>query len=366
MKRFMNVTGSPRLQRCGLALLAAATLTGCEQPVEAPEVIRPARVIRIAEPGEINNRALPGRAAAVEEVNLSFDVSGTVATRPVTVGDEVEEGQVLARLDDRDFRNQRDAARAARDRARANYERIQVAARSGAVSKQDLDDAKAQLEVREAELNIRQKAVEDSIITAPRAGTISATYAEVFQSVRAKEPIVRLLDTSGIEMVIQIPENLISLVPAVEEVWVVFDAFPDQKVPARITEISNEASETTRTFPVRLQMEQPEDFKILPGMAGRAQGRVDESLRASTAGYQVPMSAVFASNEKAEGGKSFVWLVDETSNAVARREVTTGSLTRHGIIVNSGIASGDLVVITGVNSLNEGQQVRPVIVGEAG
>ena len=364
MERHINSSEASGWQCCGLALVVAAVLAGCEQPVEAPEIVRPARVIRIAEPGDLNNRALPGRAQAVEEVNLSFDVPGTVASRPVTVGDEVEEGQVLAQLDDRDYRNQRDAASAARDRARANFERVKIAAQSGAVSKQELDDARAQLEVREAELSIKQKAVEDSTIKAPRAGTISATYVEVFTSVRAKEPIVRLLDTSSIEMIVQVPENLISLSSSVDEAWVVFDAFPNQRVPATITEISNEASETTRTFPVTLLMEQPEDFKILPGMAGRARGRIDESLRASTPEYHVPMSAIFTPNEKAEKGKNFVWVVDEASNTVARREVSTGSLTRHGIVIDSGIVSGELVVISGANSLTEGQQVRPEVVGE--
>lgn len=358
--------GSPLIRLSGVVVLAVTALAGCEQPVEVADVVRPARVIRIAEPGALSGRALPGRAQAVEEVNLSFDVSGTVATRPASVGDIVEKGQVLARLDDRDYRNERDAAKAARDRARANFERIQIAARSGAVSKQDVDDARAQLEVRDAELNIRQKAVEDSVITAPRDGTISATYAEVFQSVRAKEPMLRLLDTSGIEMVVQVPESLISLATEVEEVWVEFDAFPGRKVPAVITEISNEASQTTRTFPVTLLMEQPEDIEILPGMAGSARGNVKQALLASTSGYQVPMSAVFASNEMAEEGKSFVWLVDEASNSVARREVQTGSLTRHGIMLLSGVESGDLVVISGANSLDEGEEVRPVLLGESG
>ena len=84
----------------GLPLVAAVLLVACEKSVEIDEVIvRPARVIRIADASEIRGRALPGRAEAVEEVNLSFDVSGTILQRPVFVGDEVTKGQVLARLD---------------------------------------------------------------------------------------------------------------------------------------------------------------------------------------------------------------------------------------------------------------------------
>ena len=131
----MSTTSLSNRFLLGAPIIAAVLIAGCEEPAEVIEVVRPARVMRIAEPGEINDRSLPGRAAAVEEVNLSFDVPGTVLERPVYVGDKVTKGQVLARLDDRDYQNDLRASNAARDRANANYERIAIAARSGAVSR---------------------------------------------------------------------------------------------------------------------------------------------------------------------------------------------------------------------------------------
>ena len=356
----------PRRLWTGALALGVSALTlftsGCTEPVESPEIIRPVRVLRVAPPNDLAGRALPGRAQATEETNLSFDVSGTVLERPVNVGDEVEAGQMLARLDQRDFRNQRDAALAARNRMRANFERVRIAAESGAVSRQDLDDARAQLDVAQAELNIAEKRIEDSVITAPRAGTISATYVEAFQSVRAKEAIVRLLDTSAIEMVIQVPENLISFAPHVLDITVEFDAFPGRPVPAEIKEISNEASLTTRTFPVTLIMDQPEGFKILPGMAGRTRGRVPQELAPEMNTLRVPLSAVFTPDEKAETG-SYVWIVDEAANTVSQRSVTTGELDRSGIQIRDGLAPGDVVVVSGASFLTDGQAVRPVEMG---
>jgi len=350
-----------------LVVLGAAAISafvaGCSEPVEVLEVIRPVRVIRVALPQELSGRSLPGRAQATEETNLSFDVAGTVLERQVNVGDRVETGQLLARLDQRDFKNQRDAALASRNRMRANYERVKIAAESGAVSRQDLDDARAQLDVAQAELNIAEKTIEDSTIVAPRPGTISATYVEAFQSVRAKEAIVRLLDTRAIEMIIQLPENLISFAPSVESITVEFDAFAGRPVPATIKEIGNEASQTTRTFPVTLIMEQPDEFKVLPGMAGRAKGRLPEGTRPDMQNVQVPVSAVFSLDALGSGGESFVWVLDETTNTVARRGVSTGELDRFGIQIREGLSTGDLVVISGVNFLEEGQTVRPVETG---
>jgi len=345
-----------------LLLIAAlvGAISACEQEVVAPEIIRPVRVIRVESPDAISGRALPGRARATEETNLSFDVPGTVLERPVNVGDRVEQGQLLGRLDQRDYKNQLASARAAFNRARANFERIKIAVESGAVAKQDLDDARAQMEMRQAEVNIAAKAIQDSEIHAPRAGTISATYVETFTSVQAKEPIVRLLDTSAIEMVVQVPENLISLVPRVKDVQVQFDAFPGRPVPASIKEISNEASQTTRTFPVTLIMDQPEDFEILPGMAGRASGNLPDGTLPDLQGLQVPASAIFSDGE----GQSFVWIVDESAGMVTRRTVQTGQFSRFGIIVTEGLAVGELVAISGVNHLREGQKVRPRFPGE--
>ncbi len=270
-------------------------------------------------------------------------------------------GQLLAKLDPRDFQNQLASARAARDRARANFERVRIAAESGAVARQDLDDARAALDVRQAEVNIAAKALEDTEIRAPRDGTISATYVEAFTAVQAKAPIVRLLDTSSIEMVLQVPENLISYAPLVTDIMVEFDAFPGRPVPARTTEISNEASRTTRTFPVRITMEQPEDFKILPGMAGRARGRLPDGAAGQPQGYQVPAAAVFSSDARSESQQDFVWVVDTSSNTVTRRAVTTGGLTRFGITISEGVEPGDVLVIAGVSSLREGQEVRPML-----
>ena len=356
-----------RLQgRTALMLIAAlaGAVSGCEQEVVAPEIVRPVRVVRVEAPDAISGKAMPGRAKATEETNLSFDVHGTILDRPVNVGDRVEKGQLLARLDQRDYKNQLDSALAARNRARANFERIKIAAESGAVAKQDLDDARAQTDMRQAEVNIAEKAIQDSEIHAPRAGTISATYVEAFTAVRAKEPVVRLLDTSAIEMVVQIPESLISLVPSVVDVQVEFDAFPGRPVPAQIKEISNEASQTTRTYPVTLIMDQPDGYEILPGMAGRATGNLPEGMMPDIQGLQLPASAIFSGDDPATADQSFVWVVDEAAGVVKRRPVETGQFSRFGIIITDGVAIGELVAISGVNHLREGQQVRPVLPGE--
>jgi RND family efflux transporter MFP subunit len=319
----------------------------------------------------LNGRVFPGKARATQEVNLSFRVPGRLVTLPVKVGDVVSEGQILAQLDPRDFqvelRNaqaQLAEAKAALILTRDELERAQEAHRRGGVADIELsrrvanrDRAQAQVESLEASVDAAQDALNDTNLEAPFAGAIAATYVENHEDVMAKREILRLLDASHIEMVVEIPEQAISLISYVRDITCEFDPFPGREVPAEIKEIGKEASRTTRTFPVTLIMEQAEDFRVLPGMTGQARGRVELPEGDTAGGIEVPLSAVASF----DGTTSYVWVIDETTGNVSRRDVTLGEMTAVGIRVQ-GLEPGLWVATAGVHYLTEGQQVR--ILGE--
>ncbi|RLA04618.1 MAG: hypothetical protein DRQ54_09315 [Gammaproteobacteria bacterium] len=147
-----------------------------------------------------------------------------------------------------------------------------------------------------------------------------------------------------------------SLIPDVKDIRVRFDPYPDRSLEAKIKEIGNEASKTTRTYPVTLIMEQPEDIKILPGMAGTATG----TLPVSGTGDQsdkpvVPIGAVFTPDTQK---RDHVWVIDEKSGNVKLRVVKTGNLTPSGIQIIDGLDTGEWIAIAGVHTLREGQEVR--------
>jgi RND family efflux transporter MFP subunit len=216
------------------------------------------------------------------------------------------------------------------------------------------------IEAKEAEIKSLQAAVQAArdeldytYLRAPFDGEVAAKYVENFETVQAKQPILRLLDTSKIEMVVDVPEDKISLVPLVKETICVFDAFPNVEITARIKEIGTEASDTTRTYPVTLIMEQPDGVKILPGMAGSVRGQVQMSEALAKTGLEVPESAVLAG----EDGKQYVWTIDETKMTVHKREVKPGNITPRGIML-TGLEPGEWIATAGVHYLKEGQQVR--------
>jgi RND family efflux transporter MFP subunit len=182
-----------------------------------------------------------------------------------------------------------------------------------------------------------------------------ATYVENFEFVQAQQPIVRLLDPSSIEFDIFVPESLIVYAPYVQSATVRFDAYPDLEVGATIKEISKEASQATRTYPVTLLMDVTAGIEILPGMAGKATILAELPEGSEEVGTEIPATAVFASNNL---GTSYVWVVDETNKTISRREIGVGKLTDFGILVKSGLEAGEWIVFKGVNSLNDGQKVR--------
>jgi RND family efflux transporter MFP subunit len=339
------------------ALLAAGVGLSCgEEP--RPEPIRPVRSMAVGDEASFTARWWPGRAKATLEVDLGFEVSGQLIERSADVGDEVKAGTVMARLDARDYENALLRAKAERDRAKANYGRLAEAAKTGAVSRQELDDGRARYNQAEAQVAIRQKAVDDTRIVAPFDGIVSQTYVDNFQNVRVKQPVIRLLDVSRIEMVINIPEDRINLAPYIQEVRVRFDALPGVEIPATIREIGNEASEATRTYPVTLSMDPArQGAEVKPGMAGEATARVELPDELREVGIEVPQSALLAP-DGAPAQETFVWVVDEETQTVHRRKVVPGQLTVRGGTLVQGLEPGERIVTAGVHSLREGQKVR--------
>jgi RND family efflux transporter MFP subunit len=280
--------------------------------------------MRIADTSGLTERSFPGRARAGQEVNRSFRVSGPLITLPVSVGDEVKAGDILARIDPKDFETrlatlegQLEREQAKAKRAQADLTRLQNIFKEdpGATSQtaidralQARDSAKAGVRSLEASVQNARDQLSYTELKAPFDGIVVETYVENFETVVTKQPILRVLDPSSIEFVIYVPESLIRLAPYVTSSSVTFDALPGISVPAKIKEIGKEASQATRTYPVTLVMEQPEGAEILPGMAGQASIASRPPEDSALIGIQVPATAVFTGEDRS---KSFVWIVDE-------------------------------------------------------
>ncbi len=346
----------------GLPTVCATLLVGCAEP-EPPtleNVVRPVKIATVGgPPGEVT-RDFPGTIKGAQNAEMGFEVAGRILEFMVREGQQVESGQPLARLDDRDYRAELDKVQANLDKARADLQRSENIYKQdpGAISADKIESDRRAVSVSEASLAQAQKAVEDTLLRAPFDGLVSRRLVEEFENVLAKQSVLLLQDTSFLKIDVNLPERDFTAKGtglALEELTarttprVQVSSIPGREFPARITEMATAADPVTRTFQVTLAFEGPEDAKVLPGMTARV---VVDPLRNS--GLWLPTHAVVTDASR----EPYVWKVDATSMAVSRQVVELGEMREGSIKITSGLEDGELVAISGVKQLQEGQQVR--------
>lgn len=334
--------------------------------------------MEISAPSEFTEGSLPGRAQAGQHVNMSFRVSGQLQEFPVSVGDKVDAGTRLAILDPSSFQqlvnstqSQMQAGQAGFRRAEADYERLLNVQREdpGATSQRAVDlalsvrdQARSAVSALEATVQTARDRLSYTELMAPFSGEVAETYVENFQTVIALQPILRLVDSTNIEMTVSVPENRIGYADYVSKITVTFDALPGIEIPASIKEIGREATQATRTFPLTLIMDQPENGEILAGMAGDATFQIRLPESAGRTGFTIPATAAFAS---ADINVTNVWVIDNSTNTLSRRQIEVGEVTTSGLLVTSGLEPGEWIVTAGTHSLSDGQEVAIVDSGDA-
>jgi multidrug efflux system membrane fusion protein len=360
--------------RACLITLAAVFVIACgkEEEKAAKEVVRPVKIIELESRGESLARKYPGKVQAQKRVDLAFQVHGPLIELPVNEGQEVGEGDLLARIDPRDFRTvlrnaegQLAKAKAALDLAQSEYKRV-LSIRDedpGAVSGSMIDQKREAVGRAEADITSVAAAVDAAkdqlsytYLRAPFDGVVAKRHVDNFQEVRAKQAIVSLDDANVIEIIIDVPETIMATVKKdrpVSKIVVEFASAPGKEYPLTVKEYATRADPTTQTYRITLQMPRPEDLNVLPGMTATVVGYVPEETSSGDQ-FVVPALAVFAD----EAGQAHVWVVDKDSMKVQQRKVTTGELTgSKSIQILEGLKSGEMIATTGVTQLREGMQV---------
>lgn len=350
-------------------LTAGSLLVACGQTQDAEG---PQRLVRVAEAQPLDlsvSQTFPGLASATQEANLSFRVGGHLIERPAYVGMQVAEGDILAALDPDDFilavqnlEGQLARHQASLRHTEAEYQRLVNIQTDdpGATSQTAIDRGRqayegdlAAVQSSNANLTVAKNQLAYTELIAPFSGRVVATYTENFQGIVPKEPVVRLLDTSTIEMVIYVPEQSMPLLIQEVDLTVTFDLYPQNVLPATVKELGTEAQTVTRTYPVTLTMEPPEGIVIFAGLAGKA--HLSMSVDCPEAcGLHIPATAVVSDHE----GNNYVWVVDKHDQEVHQRYVKLGRLQDDGILITEGLDAGDKVVTAGVHYVHEGQKVK--------
>ncbi len=344
--------------------LGIMLLAGCERaPQETPEVVRPVRMITISELRGGDSLNYPGEIQGAQNVNISFEVAGRIIEMPAREGIDVNEGDMLARLDPADYQSALDAAAAKARASKETFDRFAEVFERGAISRQELDTRQRQYEVEQANLAAAQKALDDTVLRAPFTGRIGRTFVDNFTNIQAKQEILLLQDLSEFEVVVNVPEQDwlrakpgFTLAQQTERIrpTVSLSSLPGRSYPARITEVAAAADPVTRTFASRVRFDPPDDVIILPGMSATLTVSVPEGAVDIESRILVPANAVVGGND----GGSYVWKLSGDPLTASKAPVTIGQLTGSEAEVLDGLEAGDRIAVSGVQHLTEGMRVR--------
>jgi RND family efflux transporter MFP subunit len=302
-----------------------------------------------------------GRIEAKDRVPISFRISGRLAERLVNVGDRVQDGQVIARLEPENELNELRSAQAtlsmadSRLRQADNHYRRQTRLYDqGHTSRADLELAKqgrvaaqAQVDSARAQVRIAQEVVGFTTLMADAPGVVTAVGAEAGEVVATGRMIVTLARRDGRDGVFDVSEDIVRSVALDAPVLVRLSANPATTVQGRVREVSPEADPVTRTFQVRVGLtDPPPTFRLGAAVTAIVRGSPATIL-------SVPSTAVTK-----QGKDAVAWVVDPKSLTISARKLEVASSDPAMTYVTNGLSIGDIVIAAGANSLREGQAVR--------
>jgi RND family efflux transporter MFP subunit len=351
-----------RMRAVALAAGLVGVLAACDAEEEtALAEVRPVRVVTVEERAGGSVVSLAGTVESQIQVDLAFRIGGRMVERLVRVGDTVEAGQVIARLDPTDEENalrgaeasliaangQLSEARINYDRQRHLYER-QIAARVAFErAEQVFISTQAAADAAQAQVGIASRRVDDTVLLADAPGTVTAVGAEPGEVVQPGRMIVQLARDDGMDAVFDVSAAVMEASPPDPEVEVSLSLSPGVTAQGRVREVSPRADPVTGTFRVRVGLiEPPVEMRLGSTVVGRVHF-------GGEAGIELPASALTSAE-----GQPAVWVVDPATNTVALRPIGVARFAPTAVVVSDGLELGEIVVTAGVQALRPGQEVR--------
>lgn len=335
-----------------LITLAAATLwfAGCRPVQKAkPEAVY-VKVDTVGVYGNPKAVAFPGKVMAASDVNLSFRVAGKIERYYADKGQYVQQGQLLAELDPRDYQTQFAATEAEYKQISKEANRIIKLYETQSVTPTEYEKAVSGLEQITAKYELHKNALEDTKLRAPFSGYVQSRLFERQEMVGAGMPVISMISTGANEVEINLPVSQYVQCDNIKSFTCRADVFPGREFPLVLTGISRKAN-LNQLYTARLRFAGTQGE--MPG-AGMSVMVNIEYKDTGTAPVIVPVAALFEIRQVPS-----VWIYDPQSGRITVRNVRITEIMQNGdALIESGLQHGDIIVTAGVHSLLEGQAVK--------
>jgi RND family efflux transporter MFP subunit len=295
---------------------------------------------------------LPGVTQAWVELQLVAEVSGKVTQKVVLEGMPVNEGDIIARIDSRDYKNAFQSAKASYELAVADLKRLQKLYREKVTPQSQLDNAMAQVQNTRAAMENAALNLERCTIKAPFTGVVNRVFIETGQYLDVANPVAEILQLNRVKVRVGIPESDVDAVRRINTFSVKIDALGGKTFPAQKHFLSRTADPMARLYNLDLVIDNV-DGEILPDMFARVEIVKKEVLD----GISIPLFSVISRNDE-----QLVYVVN--SDRAHQRKVSLGVLDGWRVEAKQGLNPGDQVIVVGHRSVNDGDKVNVVRVTE--
>ena len=325
-----------------------------------PEVEAPPRLVQLGEVEGLREQTryeFVGRVEARQSVDMAFQVAGQLADLPVSDGQRVMEGDLVAQLDLEDFQRAEREARVQLQQAQTELERQQTLHERGIASQAALDTAQTNYDLRAVALETARRNLGYATLTAPFDGLVSRRLIDNYTIVSPGQPVLRIQDIGELRVSVPLSEDMVATFDRdnLVSLEASFAFLPGQTLSLEPRELVAEPDAASRTYRAVAALPDNIPANVLPGMTASvtAQFRRSEPVSADV---RVPVTAI----SEQPDGTTTVWVYDADAGTVASRTVRTGEIIGHHVVITEGVTSGEAIVTAGVSALYDGMRVRPL------
>jgi len=285
-----------------------------------------------------------GNVRANEAVDIKSRISSAVTGIHFREGQQVAEGDLLVKLDDREIAAQLVVAQAAYEKVRSQYERAESLRATKVVSEAELDELAADVRRAEADVTAARTRLDHCSIRAPISGAVGLRHISRGGLVGPDTLITTLDDIDEVKVNFAVPEAYLATVSSGMQVNVTTSIYPEQNFTGTVVSIDSRLDSVTRSVTVVARVANDRGL-LKPGMfMNVALKRERESV------VLLPEAAL-----SPRSGRQFVFIVED--GVASEREVSLGVRAPGRVEVTSGLEPGDTVVVEGVQKLRNGSPV---------
>ena len=291
--------------------------------------------------------SLVGSLAADEVIEIKNQTPGLIEQIGFEEGQKVQKGQMLIMIDARKLNASLAQAEANLGLAQTTFDRLSSLIKAGAVSQQEFDQAKSDLEAQKAEVDLIKAQLKETVITAAFTGVMGERKVSTGQFVDQGTILTYLISQDPIKAEFRVPERFLGQLMEGQTIQVMVAAYPQEQFEGQVYFIDPQVEEQTRTALVKAKLPNP-DGKLRRGMFAN----LDLIVAVRSEALVVPETALIPKGEEV-----YVFVVDE-ENKAQKKSVKVGLRLAGKAEIIEGLSAGENVIAEGYQKVGPGSPVK--------